>query len=97
MRANTNASDLGTLDEPPDAEPDAAPNPFAKVDAETAYLRGQVEKRDSRIKELEAKINLYEEYQRQKTIGMHHAWKRARVLFIGAPGSDLSPPPPFFL
>jgi hypothetical protein len=53
-----------------DLEAELAPNPFAKVDEETAYLRGQLEKRDRKLKELDAKISLYEEYQRQKSVGM---------------------------
>lgn len=46
------------------------PNPFAKVDAETEYLRNELAARDRTIKELQAKIALYEEYQRQKTCGL---------------------------
>ena len=51
-------------------EPEKPPNPFAKVDKETEYLRNELASRDRRIKELEAKIALYEEYERQKKVGL---------------------------
>ena len=66
----SDSSDPYTPGETADLEAELAPNPFAKVDEETAYLRGQLEKKDRKLKELEAKIALYEEYQRQKSVVM---------------------------